>query len=102
MMPSSQAVYDEIYQNPNAVGYVGMGFINNKVKAVSIALEENGSFVYPNADNVINNSYPISRPLYLYTNGEPKGFVNLFIKYALSEDGQKLVSENDFVSKIRV
>ena len=41
--------------------------------------------------------YPISRPLYLYTNGEPKGIVKDFIDYALSEEGQKVVVETAFV-----
>ena len=45
----------------------------------------------------MNGKYPISRPLYLYTNGEPKGIVKDFIDYALSEQGQKVVVETAFV-----
>jgi len=97
LMPSSQAIYDEIHQNPHALGYAGMGFINDKVKAVSVAVKENGKYIYPTFENVSSGKYPISRPLYLYTNGKPEGLVKDFIDYALSDAGQKIVMETDFV-----
>jgi len=97
LMPSSQAIYDEVSQNPHALGYVGMGYINNRVKALSVATTENSDYFYPNPDNVLTGKYPISRPLYLYTNGEPQGVVKEFIEYALSEEGQRIVGETDFV-----
>jgi phosphate transport system substrate-binding protein len=97
MMSSSQAIYDEVLCNPNALGYVGMGFINDAVKALSLAVDYKSKYVYPNAENVLNESYPISRPLYLYTNGKPSGVIKMFIDYALSNEGQKIVLETDFV-----
>jgi phosphate transport system substrate-binding protein len=97
MMSSSQAIYDEIVQNPNALGYVGMGFVNDGVKALSIAIDGKSNYIYPNTENVLKGLYPISRPLYLYTNGEPSGVIKMFIDYALSDEGQKVVLETDFV-----
>lgn len=97
MMPSSQAIYDEVCQNPNALGYVGMGFINDGVKAVSVASDAGSEYVYPTPGNVMSGAYPVSRPLYLYTNGQPEGNVREFIDYALSDKGQKIVLETDFV-----
>jgi phosphate transport system substrate-binding protein len=97
MMPSSQAIYDEVYQNPNALGYVGMGFINDGVKAISVAVDSSSAYIYPTPEDVISGKYPISRPLYLYTNGKPAGVVKDFIDYALSDEGQKIVLETDFV-----
>lgn len=97
LMPSSQAIFDEIYQNPNALGYVGMGFINDNIKALSISNWDSAVFVYPSLENVKSGMYPISRPLYLYTNGQPKNMVKDFIDFALSERGQKIVAETDFV-----
>jgi phosphate transport system substrate-binding protein len=97
MMSSSQAVYDEVLQNPNALGYVGMGFVNNKIKVISVSLDKDNKYVYPTANTIIDNSYPISRPLYLYTDGKPKGLVEMFIDYALSNEGQKVVIDTDFV-----
>jgi phosphate transport system substrate-binding protein len=97
MMPSSQAVYDEVLQNPNALGYVGMGFVDNKIKVISVAVDENSKYIYPTRDTVVNGSYPISRPLYLYTNGKPEGIIEMFIDYAVSDEGQKIVVDTDFV-----
>ncbi len=97
LMPSSQAIVDEIYQNPNAIGYAGIGFINEQTKAVSVSARNSTEYFYPTIENVMNNKYPISRPLYLYTNGEPQGTVKDFIDYALSDEGQKIVSETAFV-----
>jgi phosphate transport system substrate-binding protein len=97
MMPSSQAIYDEVLQNPNALGYVGMGFINDGVKALSLSVDDKSKYIYPNMKDVLNGSYPISRPLYLYTNGKPSSVVKMFIDYVLSDEGQKVVLETDFV-----
>lgn len=97
MMSSSQTIYDEIMQNPNALGYVGMGFVNDDVKALSVAVDGKSSYIYPNTENVLKGLYPISRPLYLYTNAEPSGVIKMFIDYALSAEGQKVVLETDFV-----
>lgn len=97
LMPSSQAIVDEIYQNPNAIGYVGIGFMNDQTKAVSIAVKDSNNFVYPSIENVMNKTYPISRPLYLYTNGIPKDTIKDFIDYTLSDEGQKVVVETSFV-----
>ena len=97
LMPSSQAIVDEIYQNPNAIGYAGIGFMNDQTKAVSVSARNSAEYFYPTIENVMNGKYPISRPLYLYTNGEPKGIVKDFIDYALSKDGQQVVVETAFV-----
>jgi phosphate transport system substrate-binding protein len=97
MLSSSQAIYDEICQNSNALGYVGMGFINQGVKAISIAINTKNKYIYPSPENVMNGTYPISRPLYLYTKTNPKDVVKLFIKYTLSDIGQKIVLQTDFV-----
>ena len=97
LMPSSQAIVDEIYQNPNAVGYVGIGFMNEQTKPVAVSDIGQKEFFLPTIENVMHGKYPISRPLYLYTNGEPKGIVKEFIDYTLSPQGQKVVAETDFV-----
>lgn len=97
MLSSSQAIADEVANNPSAVGYYGMGYISAKQKAVEISPGEGKDFVAPTVDNVISGAYPISRPLLLYTNCEPKGAVKKFIDFALSAEGQQIVKETDFV-----
>ncbi|MDR0977421.1 MAG: phosphate ABC transporter substrate-binding protein [Endomicrobium sp.] len=97
MMSSSEAICDEVSQNPNALGYTGMGFINDSVKALSVADDNKSEYIYPNAENIFNGLYPISRPLYLYTDGVPVSVIKMFIDYSLSKDGQKVVLDTDFV-----
>ncbi len=97
MLPSSQAIADEVAGNPAAIGYYGMGYISDKQKAVLVAKDGNSEYVAPTIDNVIKGTYPISRPLFLYTNGEPKGLVKEFIDFTLSKEGQDIVLKTDFV-----
>ncbi|MDR3243209.1 MAG: phosphate ABC transporter substrate-binding protein [Elusimicrobiota bacterium] len=97
LMPSSTAIFNEIEQNSCAIGYVGMGFANESVKIVKIAKTKEEDYIIPDADNVLSWKYPISRPLYLYTNGEPKGLIKQFIDYTMSDEGQIVVKETFFV-----
>lgn len=97
LLSSSQAIADEIAQNPSAIGYYGMGYISAKQKQVSIAKDEKSIFVNPTIENVLNGKYPVSRPLFLYTNGQPQGLIKKFVDYALSQEGQEIVIATDFV-----
>jgi len=97
MLSSSQAIADEVASNPGAIGYYGMGYISDKQKAISVAQKEGDEFVYPTIDNVVSGKYPISRPLLIYTNGEPEGAIKKFVDFALSPLGQEVVKETDFV-----
>ena len=97
MLSSSQAIADEVAGNSGAIGYYGMGYISPKQKPVAIAKDGASGFVAPSIENVLNGSYPISRPLFLDTNGTPAGLVKKFIDFTLSKDGQDLVLATDFV-----
>lgn len=97
LLPSSQAIADEVANNPAAVGYYGMGYISLKQKPVAIAKDRNSEYVTPTIDNVLNGKYPISRPLFLYTNCQPGGLAEKFIDFALSKEGQEIVLKTDFV-----
>lgn len=97
LLPSSQAIADEVSGNPASIGYYGMGYISPKQKPISVAMDEKSEYESPILENVTNGKYPISRPLFLYTNGEPKDSVKYFIDFALSKEGQKIVLDTDFV-----
>jgi phosphate transport system substrate-binding protein len=97
MLSSSQAIADEVAGNPAAIGYYGMGYISKNHKPVAIAKDADSPYIDPVIENVINGSYPISRPLILYTNGAPCGLVSKFIDFALSQEGQHIVLTTDFV-----
>jgi phosphate transport system substrate-binding protein len=97
MLSSSQAIADEVAQNPGAIGYYGMGYITPREKALAIARDAVSPYVDPTIANVVNNTYPISRPLLMVTRGEPKGLAARFVDYVLSAAGQKIVAKIDFV-----
>lgn len=97
MMPSSQAVVEEVKANPAAIGYVGLGYLTAQEKALAIAKKAGTPYVPPSVRTVTSNQYPISRSLLFYTNGEPSGEVKSFVDYVLSPEGQKIVLKMDFV-----
>ena len=97
MLSSSQAIADEVAGNSAAIGYYGMGYICDKQKAIAVAKDNKSEYVNPNIENVLSGKYPISRPLLLYTNGEPQGLIKKFVDYTLSKEGQEIVVKTDFV-----
>lgn len=97
LMPSSQAIADEIAQNPNAIGYYGMGYISHRQKVIAVAKDPNSPYIEPTLQAVKDNSYPISRPLYMYNSGQPKGVIKEFMDFVYSAEGQEIVKKIDFV-----
>lgn len=97
MLPSSQAIADEVAQNPGAIGYYGMGYISPKEKALAVARDDASPAVTPTIENVVSQDYPISRPLLMVTRQEPQGLVADFLDFVLGPEGQKIVLKIDFV-----
>jgi phosphate transport system substrate-binding protein len=97
MMPSSYAIAEEVANNENTIGYYGMGYISPRQKIIAVAKDANSPFIEPNIQAVRSNAYPISRPLYLYTNGTPQGVIKEFIDFVYSKEGQEIVKKTDFV-----
>lgn len=97
LLSSSQAIADEVAGNSAAIGYYGMGYISTRQKSVAIAKDEELEYVAPTIENVLKGTYPISRPLLLYTNGAPQGLVKKFVDFALSKEGRDIVRATDFV-----
>lgn len=91
MQASNQAVASIVAKTSGAVGYVGLGYITSSVKAVPI------DGVAASKETILSNKYPYSRPLIMYTNGEAKGHIKIFLDYILSTDGQKMVEEDGFI-----
>ncbi|MBU2572848.1 MAG: phosphate ABC transporter substrate-binding protein [Elusimicrobia bacterium] len=92
MQASNQGVVSIVARTPGAIGYVGLGYLSASVKAISV----NG--VMPSRETVLRGKYPVSRPLFMYTAGEPEGMVKKFIEFVKGPEGQKLVEEEGFVS----
>jgi phosphate transport system substrate-binding protein len=96
LMPSSEGISTEVRQNPNAIGYDGLGYVTSDQKMVAVARDAAGPYVLPAVGTVNDGSYPISRPLYMYTAGQPTGEEKAYLDWILSE-GQALVLQLGFV-----
>ena len=96
LMPSSEGISAEVRQNPNAIGYDGLGYVTHDQKVVAVASTE-GSYVMPTVETVKDGSYPIARGLYIYTAGEPQGAILEYLNWILGPDGQAIVLDLGFV-----
>lgn len=97
LLPSSEGIIAEVRQNPNAIGYDGLGYVPDDLKTIAIAEETGGAYVLPSIPTVNDKSYPIARDLYMYTNGEPTGVVKEYLDWILSTEAQEIVAELGFV-----
>jgi len=97
LLPSSEVIGLEVAHNPNAIGYDGLGYVTPEQKTVHVALTSAGPFVPPAIDTVNDGTYPIARPLYMYTRGEPSGVIKDYLDWIMGEDGQRVVAELGFV-----
>jgi len=97
LLPSSEGIINEVRQNPNAIGYDGLGYVPDDLKIIAVAETEGGPYVLPMISTVNDLSYPIARDLYMYTAGEPTGAVKAYIEWILSDEAQQIVSELGFV-----
>jgi phosphate transport system substrate-binding protein len=95
----SKDVVDHVAKNPCAIGYSGMAFLNSSVKTLCVAkTSTNKGCVPPTAAFTLNQKYPLSRPLFMYTLGEPKGNTRDFLSWILGEEGQHILRKAGFVS----
>ena len=98
LLPSSEGIIAEVRENPNAIGYDGLGYVTSEVKLVGVSsLEEPDFFVLPSVASVADGTYLISRNLYMYTPDVPTGVVKEYIDWILSSEAQEIVSALGFV-----
>jgi phosphate transport system substrate-binding protein len=91
MLASNLEVARTVAQTPGAVGYVGLGYLSDEVKAVKV------DGITPSEASVNDDTYPLARPLFMYTNGSPSGLAKDFIAFIMSSKGQMIVKEAGFV-----
>jgi phosphate transport system substrate-binding protein len=91
LQASNGAVAQAVSGNKYALGYVGIGYLNKNLKALTVG----GITASP--ETAKNKTYPIARGLYMFTCGEPQGQTKAFLDFVLSAEGQKIVKEEGFV-----
>jgi phosphate transport system substrate-binding protein len=97
LLPSSEGIGAEIRQNPNAIGYDGLGYVTDDLKVIGVAAVGSEVFILPSSTTVISGEYPIARDLYMYTNGTPTGAIKEYLDWILSKEAQEIVAELGFV-----
>lgn len=97
LLPSSEGITAEVHDNPNAIGYDGLGYITPDVKVMLVAKDDDSPYVLPSEESVNNLTYPIARDLYMYTAGQPSGLIQAYLNWILSSEAQAIVKELGFV-----
>jgi len=97
LLPSSEGISAEVRQNPNAIGYDGLGYVTPDMKVVAVSPGPGGPFSLPSAETVNAGTYPIARDLYIYTDGPPQGQVADYLEWILGAEGQAIVTQLGFV-----
>ena len=95
-MPATGAIIQSVSQTRGAIGYVGMAYINHRVKALKISYD-NHIFIYPSMASGKSKRYPIIRELYYYYTADREKAVSPFIHYLLSAKGQKIVMKTGYI-----
>ena len=97
LLPSSEGIISEVGDNPNAIGYDGLGYVTPEVKVVGIATKEGGEYILPSAETVNSGTYPISRDLYMYTDKTVSAAIQAYLDWILSPEAQEIVTDLGFV-----
>ncbi|MBF0214935.1 MAG: PstS family phosphate ABC transporter substrate-binding protein [Magnetococcales bacterium] len=94
----SGEVVDLVAKNVCTMGFVGMAYDSSRVKKLKISREAGAEVVEANMENALNRRYPLSRPLYIYTNGQPQGEVKSYMDWILSDAGQCIVQQTGYAA----
>lgn len=96
-MHGSKDVVELVSRTPSAIGYSGMGYATSRVKMIKVSHRIGEPAYAPTIENTQQGLYPISRPLFMYTLGQPIGHIREFIDWILSDEGQKIVAMTGYV-----
>jgi phosphate transport system substrate-binding protein len=96
-MNGSKDVVEQVAKTPGSIGYSGLGYATPEVKIVKVAKKKGEPSVMPSVATVLDKSYPIARPMFMYTPGEPSPETKKYLDWILSEAGQKIVEKTGYV-----
>ena len=91
LQASNGAIIQTISRNKYAIGYIGLGYLNTSVKTLAVDGTE------ASVATALSGAYPVARPLFMFTNGQPTGTVSDFITFVVSKEGQALVRKEGYV-----
>ena len=97
LLSSSEGIGTEVRQNPNAIGYDGLGYVTHDMKTIAVGVSPDQPYWEPTVETVNQGRYPIARELYMYTAGEPQGQIKEFLDWILGPEAQQIVLDLGFV-----
>jgi len=101
-MHGSKDVVDLVENTPCAIGYSGLAYATDHVKLACVSMETGGPCIMPTMETAVDGSYPIARPLFMYTNGEPAGTIGEYMNWILSDEGQCIIVEKGYAPATEV
>ena len=93
----SADVVNIIGTTPNSIGYSGMGYHTDKVKTIKVSKKKGEPTVLPSIETTLDKTYPIARPMFVYTAGEPAPHIKAYIDWILGPEGQAILKEQGYV-----
>jgi phosphate transport system substrate-binding protein len=96
-MNGSKDVVELVARTPSAIGYAGMGYATPQVKTLKISKKKGETAIAPSIETTLNKTYPIARPMFMYTPGQPLEHVKKYIDWVMMPGGQKIVEETGYV-----
>jgi phosphate transport system substrate-binding protein len=97
LLPSSEGIISEVSENPNAIGYDGLGYVTPSVKVIALSKDPAGLYILPSVETVNDGSYLISRDLYMYTGQSISPAVQAYMEWIMGTEAQQIVSDLGFV-----
>jgi len=91
LQASNGTIVQAVSKNKNALGYIGIGYLDSSVKALTV------NSIKGSVQTTLSGIFPVSRPLFMFTTGWPKGETLNFINFVLSPNGQSLVQSSGYV-----
>ena len=96
-MNGSKEVVELIARTPGAIGYSGMGYATPKVKTLKVSRRKGEPAIAPSVQTTLDKSYPITRPMFMYTPGDPPPHVKKYLEWVMSDAGQRVVEATGYV-----
>ncbi|MCC6724676.1 MAG: phosphate ABC transporter substrate-binding protein [Saprospiraceae bacterium] len=96
-MPATGAIVQSVSQTKGAIGYVGLAYVTNGVKPLSVSYDQGKTFVAPSVQGAKDKTYPVARPLYYFYDAKNEAKVKSFVDYVMSDAGQKNVGDAGYV-----
>jgi len=95
-MHGSKDVVDLVEKTPFAIGYIGLAYATSHLKLACISVNDSDACVMPSEETASDRSYPIARPLFMYTVGEPQGHVKEYLDWVMSDTGQCIIMKKGY------